>query len=192
VPVGLPSQLIERRPDIRRAEREMAAANARIGSATADLFPKFALVGTAGLDSSSPQNLIDWGSRYFLISPTVSWRIFDAGRILSNIELQKANEQESVWQYRNTILTALQEVQDALVAYATEQVRRNSLIEEANQESQSLHLARQQYEHGLVSFLNVLDAERTLLMAQDDLEQSDQMISTDLVALYKALGGGWK
>jgi NodT family efflux transporter outer membrane factor (OMF) lipoprotein len=192
VPVGLPSQLIERRPDIRQAEREIAAANARIGSAKADLFPKFALVATAGIDSSTPDSLIDWGSRYFLISPTVTWRIFDAGRILSNIELQKANEQESVWQYRNIILTALQEVQDALVAYATEQVRRNSLIEEEHHDNQSLHLARQQYDHGLVSFLDVLDAERTLLMAQDELEQSNQVIATDLVALYKALGGGWK
>ena len=79
VPVGIPSELIERRPDIRRAEREMAVANAKIGSATADRFPKFALIASAGLDSSSPDNVVDWGSRYVLISPTVPWRIFDAG-----------------------------------------------------------------------------------------------------------------
>jgi NodT family efflux transporter outer membrane factor (OMF) lipoprotein len=192
VPIGLPSQLIERRPDIRRAEREIAAANARIGSATADLFPKFAFIASAGLDASMPQSLFDWESRYFLISPTVTWRIFDAGRIFSNIRLQTANRQESVLQYRSTILKALQEVEDAIVNYATEQTRRTHLHEALDQNRQALWLARQQYDHGLVSFLNVLDAERTVFSSEDDLEQSDQTVTTDLVALYKALGGGWE
>ena len=192
VPVGLPSQLVERRPDIRAAERGIAAANAQIGVATADLFPKFALIASAGLDSSQPQNLFDWGSRYFLLSPTVTWRIFDAGKIMANISLQKANEQEAELQYRNTILKALQEVEDSLVAYATEQTHRADLREAFNQDSEALGLARQQYDHGLVDFLSVLDAERTKLAAEDDLAQSSQRITTDLVALYKALGGGWK
>jgi NodT family efflux transporter outer membrane factor (OMF) lipoprotein len=191
IPIGLPSQLLERRPDIRAAERQVAAATAQIGSAKADLFPKFALIASAGLDSSSPENLFDWESRYFLISPTVTWRIFDAGRIVSNIQLQKANRQETVLQYRNTVLTALREVEDALAAYATEKMRRENLVEALNQNQQSLMLARQQYDHGLVSFLNVLDAERNVFSAQDALTQSSQMISTDLVALYKSLGGGW-
>jgi NodT family efflux transporter outer membrane factor (OMF) lipoprotein len=192
VPVGLPSELIERRPDIREAERQIVAANARIGSAQADLFPKFALIASAGLDSSSPGNLLDWESRYFLISPTVTWRIFDAGRIISNIQLQKANKQEAALQYRATILNALQEVEDTLVNYATEQKRRNDLTDALEQNKLSLEFARARYEHGLVSFLDVLAAERNVLSAQDALAQSNLAVTTDLVALYKALGGGWK
>jgi NodT family efflux transporter outer membrane factor (OMF) lipoprotein len=192
VPVGLPSQLLTRRADIKEAERQIAAATARVGAARADLFPKFALIATAGLDSSSPGNLFSWDSRYFLISPTVAWRIFDAGRILSNIRLQQTGAEEATLQYRNTILVALREVEDALVNYATERSRRIHLAEEFKQDQQALDLARQQYEHGLSDFLGVLDAERSVYAAQDSLAMSDVTVSTDLVALYKALGGGWK
>ncbi len=192
VPVGLPSDLLRRRPDIRQAERRVAAATARIGSAKADLFPKFTLTGSMGLDSSSISHLFEWESRYFLINPNVVWPIFDAGRIASNIRLQKANAQESVLQYRSTILGALQEVEDSLILYSTEQSRRTSLFEALTQSQQSLELAREQYRNGLVDFLTVLDAQRNLLAAQDALVQSNQTVSTDLVALYKALGGGWE
>jgi NodT family efflux transporter outer membrane factor (OMF) lipoprotein len=192
VPVGLPSDLLKRRPDIRRAERQLAAATARIGSAKADLFPKFALTGSIGLDSSTVSHLFDWQSRYFLISPTVTWPAFDAGRIVSNIRLQKANRDESLLQYRSTILSALREVEDALVTYACEQSRRASLAEALNESRRSFEVAREQYQHGLATFLNVLDAQRTIFAAQDALAQSDQTACTDLVALYKALGGGWE
>jgi outer membrane protein, multidrug efflux system len=192
VPVGLPSQLLKRRPDIKQAERQIAAANARIGSAQADLFPKFALVGSAGLDSTSAANLFDWDSRYFLISPSVTWRIFDAGRIMANIQLQRANEQEAVLQYRNTILKALREVEDALVSYATEQTRRNHLAEELKQNRQALELARKLYDQGLADFLTVLDAERNAYSTEDAVARSDEAVSTDLIALYKSLGGGWE
>jgi NodT family efflux transporter outer membrane factor (OMF) lipoprotein len=192
VPVGLPSDLLKRRPDIRRAERQLAAATARIGSAKADLFPKFALTGSIGLDSSSISHLFDWQSRYFLISPTVTWPAFDAGRIVSNIRLQEANRDESLLQYRVTILSALREVEDALVTYACEQSRRASLAEALNEGRRSFEVAREQYEHGLATFLNVLDAQRNILAAQDALAQSEQTACTDLVALYKALGGGWQ
>ncbi|MDB6065413.1 MAG: transcriptional regulator, Fis family [Pedosphaera sp.] len=192
VPVGLPSELLERRPDIRRAERQIAAATARVGSAKADLFPKFALTGNVGLDSTSSGSLFNWQSHYFLISPTVTWRIFDAGRIVSNIALQKANQQETVLQYRSTILTALQEVEDALVAYAQEQTHRTALTTALAQTQESFELVRDQYENGLATFLDVLDAQRNVLSAQDQLAQSDQAVTTNLVALYKALGGGWQ
>jgi NodT family efflux transporter outer membrane factor (OMF) lipoprotein len=192
IPIGLPSQLLERRPDIRAAERQIAAATANIGVAEADLFPKFALTGgSAGIDSSQPGTLFDWNSHYFLVSPTITWRIFDAGRIANNIKLQKAGREDAMLEYRSTILTALQEVEDALVGTATDQARRADLVESLNQSRMSLMLSRQQYEHGLSSFLNVLDAERTVLTAEDNLAQSDQSISTDIVALYKSLGGGW-
>lgn len=191
IPIGLPSELLRRRPDIRQAERACAAANARIGAAVSDLFPKFALVGSAGLDASQPGNLINWDSRYFLISPTVAWRIFDAGRIMSNIRLQKADEQEATLQYQNTILKALSEVEDALIGYASEQARQNQLAEETAQNREALALARQRYDRGLANFLDVLDAERNLLASQDALAQSDTALSTGLVAVYKSLGGGW-
>jgi multidrug efflux system outer membrane protein len=192
VPVGLPSQLIERRPDIREAEARIRAANARIGNAQADLFPKFALVGNAGLDSSAPQNLFKWDSEYFLISPTVTWRIFDAGRILSNIELQKSIKRETALQYHSTILQALREVEDALVNYANERMRKNNLENAWLQNQLALQLAQSSYDHGLSNFLDVLDAERNFLSSEDELAQSDLALTTDLVALYKALGGGWK
>jgi NodT family efflux transporter outer membrane factor (OMF) lipoprotein len=192
IPVGMPSQLLERRPDIRAAERQIAVATADIGVAEADLFPKFALTGgSAGIDSSQPGTLFNWNSHYFLVSPTVTWRIFDAGRIANNIKLQKAGREEAFLQYRSTILAALQEVEDSLVAVATDQSRRTDLIEALNQNRQSLALSRQQYEHGLSNFLNVLDAERGVYIAEDNLAQADENISLDSVALYKSLGGGW-
>lgn len=192
VPVGLPSELLKRRPDVRRAERQMAAATARVGSAEADLFPKFALTGGVGLDSTSTGSLFNWQSRYFLISPTVTWRVFDAGRIISNVALQKELHQETVWQYRDTILTALREVEDGLVAYASEQEHRAALAEALKQNQDALALIRDRYNHGLVNFLEVLDAERSVFASQDQLVQSDQTVATDLVTLYKALGGGWE
>lgn len=192
VPVGLPSELLERRPDIRQAERQLAGATARVGGAEADLFPKFGLTGGIGLDSTSTGNLFDWQSHYFLISPTVIWRVFDAGRIVSNIALQKANRQESLWQYRNTLLTALREVEDGLVAYGTEQERRAALENALKESQDSFNLIRDRYEHGLEDFLAVLDAQRTVLSTENELTQSDQAVATDLVSLYKALGGGWE
>ena len=192
IPVGLPSQLLERRPDIRAAEREIAAGNARIGSAEADLLPKFALIASAGLDSSTFNNLFDLSSRYFLISPTVTWRIFDAGRIISNIRLQKSIREEMRLKYQATVLKALQEVEDSLVNYAMERERINELETACDQNRLALQLARQRYEHGLVTFLEVLDAERMMLAAENALAQSNTSEITDLVALYKALGGDWE
>lgn len=192
VPVGLPSELLRRRPDIRRAEHEAHAATARIGSAEADLFPKFTLTGNAGLDASSLSHLFEWQSRYYQISPTAVWPIFDAGRVASNIRLEKASRDESVLRYRNTVFTALREVEDALVSCATEQSRRDKLAETFAQSQQALEIARDRYAKGLSDFLAVLDAERTALSAQDVLEQSRQAVAVNLVALYKALGGGWE
>ena len=191
IPVGLPSDLLRRRPDIRRAERRLAAATARVGSAKADLFPKFALTGSAGLDSSAMSHLLDWESRYFVVIPTAVWPLFDAGRIKSNISLQRANQQEALLQYHKAILAAMQEVEDALIAFSAQQARRAALTEALNQSTQSLEVAREQYRHGLVDFLGILDAQRNVLAAQDAVALSNQAVITGLVALYKALGGGW-
>ncbi|HEY3863541.1 MAG TPA: efflux transporter outer membrane subunit [Verrucomicrobiae bacterium] len=191
VPVGLPSALIRRRPDIRRSERQIASATALIGSAKADLFPKFGLTTSVGLDSTAAHTLFQGQSGYFLASPTVVWRVFDAGRILSNIRLQQANQQEDIYQYRNAILVALKEVEDALAAYGAEQSRRLSLAEAFKQDQEALRIATDQYKRGLISYLEVLDAQRSLFSAKSELAQSDQSVAVDVVSLYKALGGGW-
>ena len=192
VPVGLPSSLLERRPDVRKAERQIQAANARIGVATADLFPKFSITGQLGLDSSQAKNLFDWDSRYFILSPGVSWSVFDGGRISANIKAQTEMRQQLMLAYQQTVLTALQESEDAIVAYATEQSRRASLADAEKSAKNSVDIARDQYKQGVVDFLTVLDAQRDLFTAQDERVQSDLAIASDLVAIYKALGGGWE
>ncbi len=191
VPVGLPSDLLERRPDIQRAERELAAATARIGVATADLFPKFSLTGVLGVESVSAGNWFDAASRYWTAGPTLQWNIFQAGRLRANIRVQTARQEQALETYQKTVLTALEEAENALVAYAQEQVRRRSLWNSVQADQRALELARQLYLSGLADFLRVLESERSLYAAQDALVQSDQTISLDLVQLYKALGGGW-
>jgi outer membrane protein, multidrug efflux system len=192
VPVGLPSELIKRRPDIRRAERQLAAANARIGVATADLFPKFSITGLLGLDSTEPKNLFDYSSRYYSIAPGFTWPIFDAGRIRANIRVQDEAEQQAVATYQQAVLNALRDVEDALVVYENEQIRRKALMDAVDADKQAVDLATDQYKQGVADFLTVLDAERELYAAQDSLVQSDETVSSNLVTLYKALGGGWE
>ena len=192
VPVGLPSELLLRRPDVAQAERQLAAATANIGVAKADLFPKFYLTGVAGFDSVSASDWFDAGSRFWSAGPTVQWNIFDAGRIRANIRIQNARQEQALANYEQTALTAFEDVENALVAYAKEQVRRRSLEDAVKSSQESLRLANQLYANGLSGFINVLDAERSLYQAQDALVQSDRTVSTDLIALYKSLGGGWE
>lgn len=192
VPVGLPSDLLQRRPDVRRAERELAAATARIGVARADLFPDFSLTGNVGLASLSASNWFEGASRYWSFGPTLEWNIFEAGRLRAVVRVQNARQEQALDEYRQTVLSALEDVENALVAYAKEQIRRESLDQSAHASEQALNLSTELYRSGLVDFLNVLDAERTLYAARDALVQSDESVSIDLVQLYKALGGGWE
>jgi NodT family efflux transporter outer membrane factor (OMF) lipoprotein len=192
IPIGLPSQLLRRRPDVRRAERQLAAATARIGQAKADLFPKFSITAALGFDSTRPKALFDWTSRYWALSPGVSWPIFDAGRIHFNIEVTNEQQSQAADNYQQTVLTALKDVEDALVSYRDEQLRHEALVDSENAAHLAVNLARQQYDQGITDFLAVLDAERDEFAAQDSVAQSERNISTDLIALYKALGGGWE
>jgi outer membrane protein, multidrug efflux system len=192
VPVGLPSDLLQRRPDVQRAERELAAATARIGVAKADLFPQFSLTGIAGLESVSAGNWFDYASRYWSAGPTVQWEIFEAGSIRANIRVQNARQEQALDSYQQTVLVALEDAENALTAYAREQVRRESLSQSARANEQALELSTQLYKSGLADFLHVLDSEHSLDTAQDALVQSDRTVSLDLVQLYKALGGGWQ
>lgn len=192
VPIGMPSDLLRRRPDIRRAERQLAASTARIGVATADLFPKFSLTGSLGLSSDDFNDLADFRSRYFSIGPSVSWPIFDAGRITSNIEVQSAREQQQLLFYGQSVLNALQEVEDALIAYAKQETHRKELWDAVEANRKAVTLAKQLHDAGRVDFLSVLQAQRDLFISEDALVRSDQNLSTNLVTLYKALGGGWE
>jgi len=192
VPVGLPSELLLRRPDVQRAERQLATATANIGVAKADLFPKFFLTGAAGFESVSASDWFTGGSSLWSIGPTVQWRIFDAGRIRNNIKVQNARQEQALDNYEQTVLTAFEEVENNLVAYANEQLRRQSLAEAVTASQKSLDLASRLYASGLTDFLHVLDAERSLYQAQDALVQSDRTVSANLITLYKSLGGGWE
>jgi outer membrane protein, multidrug efflux system len=192
VPVGLPSDLLQRRPDVQRAERELAASTARIGVAKADYFPKFSLTGFAALESISASDWFDYDSRAWSAGPTVQWELFEAGRIRANVRVQNARQEQSLDAYQQTVLVALKETESALTAYAREEVRRKLLSQSVEANQQALELSTQLYKSGLSDFIRVLDSERSLYAAQDALVQSDQTVSLNLVQLYKALGGGWE
>ena len=192
IPAGLPSDLLRRRPDVLQAERLLAASNANIGVATADLFPKFNLTGSLGFESLQLKRWFNSPSEFWSFGPSMQWRIFDAGQILANIRVQNARQREAVIQYRQAVLQSLSDVEDALTAYHQEQTRREALQRSVEANERSVSLAKQLNQAGLVDFLNVLTAEQSLFLSQDQLAQSNQTVSTNLVALYKALGGGWE
>ncbi|HEY9154723.1 MAG TPA: TolC family protein, partial [Opitutaceae bacterium] len=191
VPVGVPSDILRRRADVRQAERQLAAANAMVGVATAGLFPRFSLTGSAGLDSSKFADLPRWSSHYYSIIPGVSWPILDWGKVRANISVQNEAQKQAFTAYESTVAQALRDVEDALVKYRTEQVRRASLEDAVKAVNNAFTIARQQFEHGLADSTVVLDAQRSLLSSQDQLAESEGAIRADLVSLYKALGGGW-
>jgi NodT family efflux transporter outer membrane factor (OMF) lipoprotein len=192
IAVGVPAESLRRRPDVRRAEWELAAQTARIGVATAELYPKFSLVGSIGLESLSADNLFNTSNRTYSIGPTFSWRIFDAGRVRQQIEVETALQEQALIQYEAAILTALEDVENALVAYADEQIRRDTLVQASAAAERAVAQARNQYRAGLTDFQNVLDSQRSLLNFQDQLAISGGTVTSNLVRLYKALGGGWE
>ena len=191
VAVGVPADVLRRRPDVRQAERELAAQTAQVGVATAGLYPKLSLLGSIGLESLSRDRLFLYGSRTYSMGPSVTWRIFAAGAIRSNIEVQSALQEQALIRYEATLLTALEEVENALVAYADEQVRRQSLVDGTQAAQLAVDLVREQYAAGLIDFQTVLDSQRSLLSFQDQLATSNGKVTSNLISLYKSLGGGW-
>jgi len=192
IPIGLPSELLRRRPDIRRAEAQVHAATARIGVATADLFPRFALTGSLAVAGEKPASLANWNNSLWSFGPSVSWPLFDAGRIRSNIAVQTAVQEQTLLAYRATVLIALQDVENALVAYAQEQTRRVALSQAVDANRRAVNLSTQLYQQGQIDFLNVLNSQRALFASEDALAQSDRTVAQNLVSLYKGLGGGWE
>ena len=190
VPAGLPSDLLRRRPDIRQSEAQLHAATAQIGVATADFFPQFSLTGTVNWNSNLLRTWWNTGSRSFGVGPSVSWPIFQGGAIAANVRLQEALRDQAFLAYRKTVLAAFQDVENALIAFAKEQQHRQKLNDAVVANRKAVDLSLQLYTEGQTDFLNVATAQRLLYASEDALVQSNSTVATDLVALYKALGGG--
>jgi multidrug efflux system outer membrane protein len=192
LPVGLPSDLLRRRPDIRRAEEQVHAATARIGVATADLYPHFSLLGSFGFSGEEASSLVSWADRYWSIGPSFTWPIFSAGRIRATIQVQDEIQQQALLAYRQSVLGALQDVENALISYTKEGERSEALAAAVAAANDTLELSTSLYTDGKTSFLEVLVAQGALLNAEDSLAQSQRSLAAAVVALYKALGGGWE
>lgn len=189
--VGVPADLLRRRPDVARSERELAAATARIGEAKAELYPRFTLVGSVGLRSQDVAEMVG-GSGFGTLGPSVEWPIFAGGRIVANVEARGAREEQARARYEQAVLVALEEVESSLALHAREQVRRRELRAAVEAQREATQLARRLYFNGLAPFLEVLDAERSLLASESLLAESETAVTNSLVAIYVALGGGWE
>lgn len=191
IPVGLPSDLLRRRPDIRKAERLLAAATANVGEAIADLFPRFSLLGSFGFESNKTHNWFKAKSHSWSLGPNIDWPIIYFGRIRSNIRAQNAKQEQALLNYEQTILTSLEDVENSLVAYYKEEERTHRYEKQVKASRRTYELTRDKYLSGLVSFSILLDADSALVFAENNLVDSQQSLSTHLVALYKSLGGDW-
>src|SRR5882724_5098151 len=189
--VGDPASLLRRRPDIRVAERSLAASTARIGVAIGDLFPKVTFTGSVGYDAGSFSGIGKTGSDTYTVGPGISWAAFDLGRVTTRIKIAHAQTDADLATYESSVLGALEETEGALVTYGRAQSRRELLTQAASASERASSLARQRFQGGLTDFVNVLEAERDALSVQDSLAQSRTQTATALVAVYKALGGGW-
>ena len=192
VPVGVPSELARRRPDIREAEEQLHAATASVGVAVAAFYPRVTLTGALNFQTLSLRDLAFWSAAAYNVGPSISLPIFQGGRLRGQLQLNKARQQEAAINYQQTVLTAWHDVDNALAAYAAEQRRNEQLAQSVTAAQRALSLAQEQYLHGLQTFLNVLDAQRTLLSAQQQLATSAEVEAGNLVQLYTALGGGWE
>ena len=192
VPVGVPSQLARRRPDVRQAEASLHAATANIGVSVAELFPSLSLTGQFGMRNSDASYLDNWSSHFYSFGPSVTIPIFQGGRLVSSVKLARAQQASAALGYRQTVLTALQDVENALVSYRSDQQQVEGLDDTVDALQNAFKLASDSYGQGLSTFIEALDAQRQLAQAQQQAEQARVQSSLDLVALYKALGGGWE
>lgn len=189
--VGDPATLLRRRPDIRIAERTLAASTARIGIAVGDLFPKVTFTGSIGYDATNFRGIGKSGSDTYSLGPSISWAAFDLGRVSTRIKIAHAQADADLAAYESSVLGALEETEDALITYGRAQSRRDLLTQAAKASERAADLASQRFQGGLTDFVNVLEAERDALAIQDNLAQSRTQTATSLIAVYKALGGGW-
>ncbi len=192
VGIGVPSALARRRPDIRQAEAQLHAAVAGVGVATADFYPDVSLTGNLGIRALDAGYLTRWASHFYSAGPSISLPIFQGGQLTANLRLNRAQAAEAALHYRATVLNALREVEDALVAFRTDRVERDRLAGVVRSGEDTLYLATSRYSHGLSDYLQVLDAQRTVESARQQLVQQDMTLANDVVGLYRALGGGWE
>ena len=192
VNIGNPEELLRRRPDIRAAERSLAAATARIGVETADLFPRVTFNGNLGVSANEVSGFFKAGADTYSIGPRISWAAFDLGRVRARMKAANARADAELASYEKTVLIALEETEGALVDFGRVRIRRDELQESAKYAATAVELATQRYQGGIDEFLTVLDAQRTQLSIQEQLAQSETRTATALVAVYKALGGGWE
>jgi multidrug efflux system outer membrane protein len=190
--VGDPATLLRRRPDIRVAERQLAASTALVGAAIGDLFPKVTFNGNFGYAAGDTARLGASGTRSYLIGPAISWAAFDLGRVRAQVAGAWARTDVALAGYEQTVLRALEETENALVTHARVRDRLIHVADAAQASTTAARIARTRYEGGLVDFLEVLDAERTQLDAEDRFAQTRTDAATSLIAVYKALGGGWE
>jgi NodT family efflux transporter outer membrane factor (OMF) lipoprotein len=191
IAVGVPGDVLAQRPDVRRAERDLAAETARVGVVTASAYPSLNALGSIGVDALTPSGLFHAGAWAGTMAASATQTLFDGGQILGNIEAEKAVRDQVLASYESTVLGALQEVENALVAYGQEQDRREALAAATSSAERALALAQDQYGSGLIDFQDVLDAQRSLYVLQDQLASSEGQVTSNLIRLYKALGGGW-
>ncbi len=191
VAIGLPSQLAERRPDIRQAEARLHAATANIGVAKGDFYPRITLSGSLGSQALQLADFGSWGSRAFAFGPQFSLPLFNGGRLQGMLTLREAQQQEAALAYQHTVLRAWHEIDDQLTRYNASQLRRDSLAEAVRQNQIALTTAQHQYVEGVADFVNVLTVQSALLATQEQWVQSSTDVSLAMVGLYKALGGGW-
>jgi outer membrane protein, multidrug efflux system len=191
IPAGLPADLLRRRPDIRAAERQLAAATANIGVAIADYYPDITLTASPALVSTALSNLVTWGSRNLSAGAGLSWNLFDGGKVTANVAIANERQRQALLGYRKTVLTALQDVEDALTRCDADRIRQQDIARQADSARAAVDLSRAQYRAGLVPFSTVLTTEAAMLSADDTAAQNAGTTAQDVVALYKALGGGW-
>lgn len=192
VPVGVPSDLARRRPDIRAAEAQLHAATAQVGQAEADFYPRVTIDASFGFQSLSFRDMGFWNARAWNVGPSISLPIFQGGRLRGQLELKKAEQKEAAVNYRQVVLSAWRDVDDALVSYSRDQARRDELTGEVQADRRAYELALDRYRHGMTSFLDVLDTERRVLNSEVALSEIATSVSTDLTRLYLSLGGGWE
>jgi NodT family efflux transporter outer membrane factor (OMF) lipoprotein len=190
--IGIPADLLRRRPDIRSAERSVASENARIGVATAELFPQVTILGTLGVDSKDVSVLFTTGSLVHRVGPSFRWNILNYRRIRNGIWAQRARYQQARYQFESQVLLAAEEVENALISYRREQTRMQTLGLAVQAAKESVRLSKMYYEQGLSIFQTVSDTQRSLLVLQDQWTASRASVSLNRIALYKALGGGWR
>jgi NodT family efflux transporter outer membrane factor (OMF) lipoprotein len=192
IAVGVPADLLRRRADVRRAERELAAEHARIGVAEGDLYPKLTLFGDIGFAADQTSKLFESSSLAYGYGPSLTWNLFDAGRLRNRLKAQEARTEQAFVRWERAVLTALEETENAMTAFVREQERRDALQKAATDARRAVDMTNTQYVEGLSDFQNVLVLQRAVTTLEDDLVSSDAAIATELVTLYKALGGAWE